>query len=127
MDKRESPRTAFDILVTRFKTLPSVIVYDNACRLHAMALKREPLRFQNTKFLVDRFHSKGHTCSKGYHMDTYKCDEKIRAINSQLCEQSNARLRNMTSQVACMSSDNAIVHLSIVLGIRSVDINKQNQ
>ena len=90
-----------------------------------MVLKREPLRFKSVKFLVDRFHSSGHTCSEGYHMDTYDCDEKIAKINSQLCEQSNARLRNMASQVACMSSDNAIVHLSTVLGIRNLDINKE--
>ena len=97
MDKHESPRTAFDILTTRFRTPPKVVVYDNCCKLHAMALKREPHRFRKTKFLVDRFHSKGHTCSDGYHMDTYHKDKNIREINSKLCEQLNARLINLNS------------------------------
>ena len=127
MDKPESPRTAFDILVTRFKTLPSIVVYDNACRLHAMILKREPHRFRDTIFLVDRFHSTGHTCSDGYHMDTYHSNKKIRDINSQLCEHSNKDIRKLTSQVACMSSDNAIVHLSTLFGIRNKNVNEKNK
>ena len=126
MDKHESPRIPFDILTTRFPTPPKTVVYDNACKLHQMVLKREPLRFKNTKFLVDRFHSKGHTCSRGYHMDTYKKDEIIATINSQLCEQLNARLKNLRGQIACMSSDNAKFHIELFLSIRNVDINKSN-
>ena len=127
MDKNESPRTPFDILTTRFPTPPKTVVYDNACKLHQMVLKREPLRFKNTKFLVDRFHSKGHTCSRGYHMDTYEKDEIIATINSQRCEQLNARLKNLRGQIACMPSDNAMFHIELFLSIRNVDINKSKE
>ena len=32
------------------------MIYDNACHLHNYALNRDPVFFQNTWFLVDRFH-----------------------------------------------------------------------
>jgi hypothetical protein len=40
---------------------PKLVVYDNACNLAAFIAKRTPIFFQNTDFLVDRLHIKGHT------------------------------------------------------------------
>ena len=76
----ESPRIAFEIFVRRFNKMPSVLIYDNACKLHLYALKREPARFMNTRFMVDRLHmKKGHVgCSLGYSMDSYSEDENIK-------------------------------------------------
>ena len=60
-------------------------------KLHVFidALKREPRRFQNTLFLVDRLHyRRGHVgCSLGYSMDSYASDEYVSSINSQANEQ----------------------------------------
>lgn len=40
---------------------PSIVIYDNACALHAYCLNRDPTFFQNTVFLVDRLHWDNHT------------------------------------------------------------------
>ena len=41
---------------------PKVVIYDNACNLHAYCrLNRDPLFFKSTWFLVDRFHWPNHT------------------------------------------------------------------
>ncbi len=79
MEVHESLNTAFTIITTRFKegkyycssikkyykhycyvhTAPDVIIYDNACNLHAYCLNRNPKFFQKTWFLVDRFNHTG--------------------------------------------------------------------
>ena len=122
LDKKESPKVAFEILMTRFPTMPRIVIYDNSCHLHLYAINRDPLKFANTMFLIDRLHSKGHLCTKGYHMNTYEVDNEIKNINSQIVEQANARLRNLSNQLACMSSDNALVHVKAFLAIKNLNI-----
>jgi len=122
MSSPESPRTPFDILVRRFSVMPKLIVYDNACKLHLYVLKREPLRFQNTRFMVDRMHYKGHVgCSLGYCMDSYVEDKSIKEINSQVNEQANAALRRLTTQLTYMTSYNVKVHVKVFLGLRNMN------
>ena len=123
MESHESPRIAFELLMTYFTTMPKIIIYDNACHLMTYCLKREPARFKNTKFLIDRFHSSGHKCTKGYHMSTYNDDELICTINSQLVEQENKRFKTLNSQIANMTSENAIKHLAVIFGIRNYNNN----
>ena len=123
MDSVESPRTAFDIMTRRFNNVPKLVIYDNACKLHLYCLKREPKRFQNTRFLVDRLHyRKGHVgCSLGYSMDSYSADNYIANINSQANEQANASLRRLATQLAYMPPDNVIKHTAIFLSLRNLD------
>ena len=119
----ESPRTPFDILVRRFGHIPSIIIYDNACKLHLFSLKREPVRFKDTQFLVDRLHyRKGHVgCSLGYCMDTYRDSHEINNINSQANEQANSSLRRLATQLAYMLPENVITHTATFLAIRNKD------
>ena len=123
MDSPESPRTAFNLLVRHFDKMPRIVIYDNACKLHLTALKREPVLFQNTKFMVDRLHYRqGHIgCSLGYSMDTYSSDKEIKNINSQANEQANRKLRLLSTQAAYMSPENVIQHVKIFLAIRNID------
>jgi hypothetical protein len=123
MEHAESPKTAFEILVRRFDRIPRLIIYDNACKLHLYCLKREPRRFQDTRFMVDRLHfRKGHVgCSLGYSMDSYECDETIAAINSQANEQANASLRRLSTQLTYMPPNNVIKHTSVFLALRNID------
>ena len=124
MDCVESPRTPFDILLRRFRKMPGLIIYDNSCKLHLYALKREPRRFIDTRFMVDRMHYKNHTsCTEGYSMDTYK-DIKIEEINSQTNEQANAQLRHLSTQAAYMTPSNLIFHVAVFFAIRNMDKNK---
>ena len=110
----------------QFEHAPSLIIYDNACKLQLYALKREPKRFANTKFLVDRLHYRvGHIgCSLGYSMDSYKSNTYIRNINSQANEQANAALRRIQTQVTYMHIENVIAHTAIFLAIRNLDKQK---
>ena len=122
MSDTESPKTAFHILMGRFPTLPKLIIYDNACKMHVYCIKREPARFALTRFMVDRMHYRGHIgCSEGYNMDTYKADVEIAKTNSQANEQANASLRNISTQIAYMSIDNVLCHTGVFLAIRNQD------
>ena len=121
MRNSESPRIPFEAFVQRFRHIPSYLVYDNACKLHLYALKREPKRFQNTRFLVDRLHyPRGHVaCSLGYSMDTYPDDEYIKSINSQVNEQANSALRRLSTACAFMSPENVVQHIKVFLAIQN--------
>ena len=124
MDSPESPRTPFNLLMCHFDEMPGLIIYDNACHLHLYALKREPTRFKNTRFMVDRLHYKNHKkCSEGYCMDSYDPDELIKNCNSQSNEQVNSLLRRLKAPVSGMTSDNAKHHVSVFLALRNIDIN----
>ena len=96
-----------------------MIVYDNACKLHVYRLNREPGHFQNTLFLVDRFHWRGHTgCSSGYNLDP--CGEPIlKTLNSQINEQANADLQKIQGQLAYMTPANFQFHLSLFISIKN--------
>ena len=94
-------------------------ISENCCRLHAYCLNREPVFFQNTLFLVDRFHWCGHIgCSTGYCLDSYKKID-TRGINSQVNEQANARLKRMQSQLTYMKPANFSFHVSLFLAIKN--------
>ena len=122
MINAESPCTAFEIFVRRFNQMPRVLIYDNACKLHLYALKREPARFQNTRFMVDRLHmNKNHVgCSLGYSMDSYSEDQTIKNLNSQVNEQANRDLRRLSTPGAFMSPENLIEHTKVFLAIRNM-------
>ena len=84
-------------------------------------MKREPVLFINTRFMVDRFHyNKGHVgCTLGYCMDEYSKDPEIVRLNSQVNEQANADLRNLGSQIVSMRPENTMVHIKNFLAIRN--------
>ena len=122
MDTCESPKHPFDIFRLHFETAPSVIIYDNACKLHQYCLNREPQFFKHTLFAVNRFHWKGHVgCSSGYCLDTYRHSVDLRSINSQVNEQANAGLQRIRGQLAYMTLDNFMYTMSLFLCIKNKD------
>jgi hypothetical protein len=56
MLRGESPRDPFAVLFTRLHRhqLPRFLFYDNACKLRAYCMRREPAFFADVRFLVDR-------------------------------------------------------------------------
>ena len=117
----ESLKHPFRIFKTRFPHPPSLIIYDNACRLHIYCLNREPHFFESTRFAVDRFHWRGHTgCSKGYSLDVYK-NKKIKGINSQVNEQANSGLQKIRGQLTYMTINNFKLHCSLFLALKNMD------
>ena len=117
MRSHESPRIPFQIFLTRFLQPPKVIIYDNACKLHHYILNREPNHFKSTKFLVDRFHWKGHAgCSSGYNLNKYPGFD-MNAINSQVNEQANAGLQRIKAHISYMKEDNFMFHVKLFLAL----------
>lgn len=121
LENHESPRHPFEILKTRFKTAPKVIVYDNACKLHQYALLREPVFFKNTLFLVDKFHWKGHmACSLGYNLSMYETHDLLNRINSQINEQGNAGIQKLKGQLSYMTFWNFRFHVKLYYAVRNL-------
>ena len=117
MRSYESPRIPFQIFLTRFLHPPKVIIYDNACKLHQYILNREPDHFKATKFLVDRFHWRGHVgCSSGYNLSKYPGFD-MGAINSQVNEQANAGLQRIKAHISYMKEDNFMFHVKLFLAL----------
>jgi len=122
MSTNESPYHPFQILRSRFKIAPKLVIYDNACKLHQYCLNREPAIFKHTQFSVDRFHWKGHIgCSSGYCLDQYQ-HPQLKAINSQINEQANSNLQHIKGQLAYMSIENFKFTLSLFLAIKNQDL-----
>ena len=61
MTMAESPRTLYELLVTRFVKPPPVVIYDNGCNVAAYAMNRTPHHFRDTLFLSDGLHWPAHT------------------------------------------------------------------
>ena len=117
----ESAKVPFDIFTSRFHTPPRVIVYDNACKLHAHCLNREPRLYQRTRFFIDRFHWHGHVgCSSGYCLNSYKSMD-ICSINSQVNEQANSGLQRIKGQLAYIMKQNNFVFTLLFLYIVNKD------
>lgn len=107
----ESPRALFELIFTRFKIAPEAIIYDNACNASLYCLKREPEFFENTDFMVDKMHIRGHTnaCSPAYHpsssVDQHD-DVTGRRLNTQRCEQVNSFIQDLSGQAKLMTVSN---------------------
>ena len=72
---------------------------------------------------MDRFHWKCHVgCSTGYCLDKYQTAIDVRNINSQINEQANAGLKHLQAQLAYMSPDNFMFHLSLFLAQKNMKI-----
>ena len=106
---------------------PTTIIYDNACNLHNYCLNREPRFFQESWFVVDRFHWHNHTCtleslaictilltvhykacSIGYNMAKYP---QFATINSEVVEQANSMIKRIKGSVSYMTAQNFMNHL----------------
>jgi hypothetical protein len=122
MTVSESPRTPFNIFLSRFSNHLSQlrIFYDNCCNLHVFSLNREPARFSETTFLVDRLHYQDHSsCTAGYSTSAYNSDPSIKTVNTQVNEQANADLRNLGKQIAHMTPDNVMLTTKLFLADRN--------
>lgn len=128
MPRYEGPTIPFEILYTRFKEAPGLVIYDNACNLFVSCQRREPWFFRQTRFFSDRLHWRDHSnCSSGFDLDAFMRDINIfqgvenvppftlRELNSQVSEQLNRRLQKVRSQMAYMSHDNFRDFLTVFL------------
>lgn len=63
MEECEGVSMAMSILLSRFKHLPRVTYYDNACNFGKSAVIRVPWINELTRIACDRFHYRSHTCN----------------------------------------------------------------
>jgi hypothetical protein len=85
----EGPAIMHDIMISRMKVAPPVMLYDIACRCARYSNWREPKFFKNTKWLVDKFHFGGHKmcpASCNPYLHPFLLNNRV----TQLCEQHNA-------------------------------------
>eukprot|EP00736_Rhodelphis_marinus_P013988 Rmarinus@m.18561 len=105
----ESLRTLFEILMTRWKVMPEVIIYDAACRFESYCLNREPERFKHTRFFIDDFHIRNHKrCSPAYEV---KQHAEYGDYATSFAEQVNSRLNRIVGSLSFMKQKNFLVSL----------------
>lgn len=72
LDASESITQVAEVFISRFKTQPPVIIYDNGCNLSEYILNRNPLLFLATLILSDGFHWRNHkNCSIPFNSREY--------------------------------------------------------
>lgn len=78
MKAAESCKTVYQILATRFRKQPRVIIYDNGCNLSEYILNRDPGPFKDSYILSDGFHWKNHTnCGVSFNSKLYPALKSI--------------------------------------------------
>ncbi|GAQ89061.1 hypothetical protein KFL_004840010, partial [Klebsormidium nitens] len=123
MLRGESPRDPFTVLYTRVRRrdLPDFLIYDNACKLQAYCMRREPAFFADVRFLVDRFHfqrtdAEAHKCGPGFNPDYY---DAVRWVNTSAVESCNSYLIRFKVLAWFSSLDTFLVILANVVGGRN--------
>ncbi|KAK7059856.1 hypothetical protein R3P38DRAFT_3303589 [Favolaschia claudopus] len=117
--KGEGRNDVFSALLTRWETAPKRVIYDFACALGPYCMTREPEFFANTQFLIDDFHSVGHTkCSPAAFLKTHcNVDARLSYINSSAGECGNSGLGRIRKSVSYMSQGRAILYSRVFLCI----------
>ncbi|GAQ90744.1 hypothetical protein KFL_006790070 [Klebsormidium nitens] len=131
MLRGESPRDPFTVLYTRLNRhdLPAYLVYDNACKLRAYVMRREPTFFAEVRFLVDRFHfqrttSEAHKCGPSYNPDYY---DSVRWVNTSAVESCNAFLVNFKTQAWYRSLVALMIILANLVSGRNSDLKRVDE
>ncbi|GAQ88997.1 hypothetical protein KFL_004770040 [Klebsormidium nitens] len=123
MLRGESPHDPFTVLYTRLhrRHLLDYLFYDNACKLQAYCMRREPAFFADVRFLVDRFHfqrtdAEAHKCGPGFNPDLY---DAVRFVNSSAVESCNSFLVKFKVLAWFSSLDAFLVILANVVSGRN--------
>lgn len=117
--KGEGRNDVFSAIFTHWENPPKYIIYDFACALGPYCMLREPEFWQNTRFLIDRFHQHGHyACSPACFLSTYiEFNEDLRKINSSAGESGNAGLAKIRRPLSYMSQRRAVIFVYVYFAI----------
>ncbi|TEB25895.1 hypothetical protein FA13DRAFT_1636845 [Coprinellus micaceus] len=109
----------FSAMITRWPVAPKTVIYDFACALGPYCMLREPVFFGKTRFLIDYFHSNGHTkCSPACFLSQYaSVDTRLAAINSSAGECGNKGLGRIRKGVSYMGQDRAVIYTKVFLSV----------
>ena len=115
----EGRNDIFSAMVTRWPTAPKRVIYDFACSLGPYSMLREPLFFAETSFLIDHFHSTGHSkCSRACFLSEYaNTDPSLSEINSSAAECGNGGIKKIRKSVSYMGQQRAIIYTKVYLSM----------
>jgi hypothetical protein len=115
----EGRNDVFSAMVTRWPKAPKYVVYDFACQLGPYCRTREPEFFSDTVFLIDNFHSQGHSkCSKAFFISTYAESQPLLArVNSSAAECGNGGLSKIRKSIRYMGQERAILYTGVFLSL----------
>lgn len=110
--KGEGRNDVFAAMLTRFRRAPKRCVYDFACALGPYCLLRETEFFADTLFVIDTFHSSGHTkCTASCFLRNYSSvDPSLAHINPSAAECGNSGVKKIRKSVSYMGQSRAIVY-----------------
>ncbi|KAI9173139.1 hypothetical protein H9P43_007270 [Blastocladiella emersonii ATCC 22665] len=95
MRRAEAPHQVYATLLSRFRKMPPILVYDNACNVADYCLGRFPAAFRDTLFLVDELHMPGHVnCAPSFRGKLYRALADVPTI---LHEQKNSQIAGLKS------------------------------
>jgi hypothetical protein len=109
----ESTRTVHDLMLSRYKLAPRIVIYDHACDLHKYSIAREPKFFADTAYYVDKLHYGTHKdCSCAY--DPFK-PQHLRSVNTTIYEQANSRIKHTRKSMYHMTQEHFLFILRHIL------------
>jgi hypothetical protein len=83
-------------------------------------LAREPVFFNDTLFVVDKFHSRNHkACTKSSKILAYIADPFINSVNTNAAEHLNSGLKRLRTTVSGMGEKRAIAYVDTYVCIRN--------
>ncbi|KAL0573495.1 hypothetical protein V5O48_008472 [Marasmius crinis-equi] len=117
--KGEGRNDVFSAMLTRWSKAPRRVVYDFACALAPYCMTREADFFKDTRFLIDKFHSTGHTkCGAACFLSTYTAtDPSLGALNSSAAECGNSGIGRIRKSVSYMRQNRAILYTKVFLSV----------
>ena len=124
IQKGESPILFCHSLLRRLpekvKAHKRVVIYDFACKMHKVCLRRYPYRIRRFQFLIDRHHQSNHkACSQAYNISRYP---EMNHVNSQVAEQLNNSLRKLSTVVAYSNYHTYLRIIQIFITVHNLKI-----
>ncbi|KAF9455292.1 hypothetical protein BDZ94DRAFT_1231040 [Collybia nuda] len=115
----EGRNDVFSAMVTRWPKPPKRVIYDFACALGPYCLLREPDFFADTLFVIDNFHSVGHSkCAPAAFLSSYsRVDPRLVSLNSSAAECGNGGLSRIRKSVSYMTQTRAVQYTRVFISI----------
>ena len=108
-------------LPEKVKAHKRVVVYDFACKMHTVCLRRYPYRIRRFQFVIDRHHQTNHkACSQAYNISKYP---KMNEVNTQIAEQLNNTLRKLATVVAYSNFQTYLRIIQIFISVKKMLFN----
>ena len=124
IQKGESPlvfcHSLFRRLPQKVKAHKRVVIYDFACKLHKVCLRRYPYRIRRFQFVIDRYHQSNHkACSESYNISKYP---EMAHVNTQIAEQLNNSLRKLSTVVAYSNFKTYLRIIQVFITVKNLSI-----